>query len=178
MNSQIIAHHNSKLFQRFARLRVSFQFLECTRHMTSRPELRCLSFFCSHTCDPFKSQIIRRVSTIDQNSINLANEVHIVFKVFSYAHRWSHIYDYIYCKCPLNHNVRLKNTQNASDQMPEHIDKLAAFEAIEANLLRVLSDPSYSVQDYIITTNILLQITQIIRSLKIAEKYSNSQREA
>ena len=62
--------------------------------------------------------------------------------------------------------------------MPEHIDKLAAFEAIEANLLRVLSDPSYPVQDYIITTNILLQLTQLIRSLKIAEKYSNSQREA
>ena len=57
--------------------------------------------------------------------------------------------------------------------MQSNLDKIAAFEAVEAHLLAVLSDTSYPIQSYIITVDMLIRINQVIRSLKVAQKYSN-----
>ena len=73
---------------------------------------------------------------------------------------------YMLVKCP-------KNPKNPQNSVRSNLDKIAAFEAVEAHLLAVLSDTNYPIQNYIITTDILLRINQLIRSLKVAQKYSN-----
>jgi hypothetical protein len=58
--------------------------------------------------------------------------------------------------------------------MQSNLDKISAFEAVEAHLLTVLSDTTFPIEDYIITVEMLLRINQLIRGLKIAQKYPNS----
>ena len=55
--------------------------------------------------------------------------------------------------------------------MQSNLDKIAAFKAVEAHLLAVLSDTSYPIQNYIHAVDMLIRINQLIRSLKIAQKY-------